>query len=78
MVVVEGDAFEHAERIVREHGDRAVERSRYDAAPRWLIPMRRIERLGLTSPGRPGWKRPTTPRFRSPVRIRRMSVLLVL
>ena len=25
-------------------------------------------RLGLTSPGRPGWNKPTTPRFRSPVR----------
>src|SRR5688572_26471907 len=42
------------------------------------MPMRRIDSDGLTSPGMPGWKRPMTPRFRSPVRSNMMSALLPL
>src|SRR5580704_12962838 len=42
------------------------------------MPIKRTDRLGLTSPGRPGWNRPTTPRFCSPTRINNISVLLSL
>src|ERR1700691_1356603 len=48
---------------------------RYDAIALWLMPMKRTDRLGDTSPGSPGWKSPTTPCFFSPVRSRRISVV---
>src|SRR4029078_13189936 len=40
-----------------------------------LMPMKRTERLGETSPGTPGWNRPTTPCFLSPVRSSRLEDL---
>ena len=69
-----------ARRARRRSGRPRSSRARAGTTPRRaaLMPMRRTERLGLTSPGRPGWKRPTTPRFFSPVRSSRMFVLLVL
>ena len=39
------------------------------------MPMKRTERPGLCSPGRPGWKRPTTPWRFSPARSSRILVL---
>ena len=55
MVVVDLDALEHAERVVRSAprpSSRAT--SRYCAAPFWLMPIKRTDRLGLTSPGQAG------------------------
>ena len=40
-----------------------------------LMPMKRTDRLGATSPGTPGWNRPTTPCFFSPVRRSRILEL---
>ena len=37
------------------------------------MPIIRTVRLGLTSPGNPGWNKPMTPRFRSPVPIYAMT-----
>src|SRR5580704_18679413 len=48
---------------------------RYDAIALWLMPMKRTDKLGDTSPGSPGWKSPMTPCFFSPVRSRRISVV---
>src|ERR1700685_1683844 len=45
---------------------------RYEAIALWLMPMKRTDKLGDTSPGRPGWKRPMTPCFFSPTRNKRM------
>src|SRR5208337_2509999 len=51
---------------------------RYEAIALWLMPMKRTDKLGETSPGSPGWKRPMTPCFFSPVRSRRISVVSAL
>jgi hypothetical protein len=40
-----------------------------------LMPMKRTDRPGLCSPGRPGWNKPTTPWRLSPTRSRMILVL---
>jgi len=73
------DVLQYAECVLSQDDDGAIKKEmRYEAIALWLKPMKRTDKLGDTSPGSPGWKRPMTPCFFSPVRSRRISVVSAL
>lgn len=46
--------FEHAQRVMRQHGGGAVERDEIRSDRLRLMPMKRTDSDGATSPGTPG------------------------
>ena len=75
MEVADLDILQHAERVIGEHRRRAVERDQIGGDALRLMPMKRTDRPGVCSPGKPGWNRPTTPCFFSPTRSSSMLLL---
>jgi hypothetical protein len=54
MVVPDLDIFERGDSVVDENRRRAIQRNQVVSDALLLIPMKRTERPGVCSPGRPG------------------------
>ncbi len=75
MVLADLDVVEHRSASSVSTASEQYSEIRYDAIAWRLMPMKRTDRPGLCSPGRPGWNRPTTPWRLSPTRSSRILVL---